>query len=1014
MSTQTNDAGDGAAGGGGTGGGGRVRRSALSRRLMWAVLHLGHKGLNTLLLAVLATQFFLWWGVCNDSQYALPEWTADIIRDRLEREGIACRFSEINVRPTGCVEVRNLRVGQPGVASHNAAIGRAIVVFSVPELLTGRFKPRRALIEGASVYCPAPASPDGRRHRALRDVRAVLARDEYGWVSVETLQGRYGEMPIVLHGEFLPSKLTLPKRDPARRGEPLMTPADWAALNKITAWTHSMRGRLEKLGKASLEVDGHGEENGAVEFKVLAEGALFNLPLPGTARARDARLTWTIRFDGHSFHPGGDSVLTVGGLEWSAPPVMLAKSANAATGDAKSAAAALPPRFTLRTGPLRLVSRFGPNWELPSRVRLAGSDIASSAGLRLDYALGWVDWENFPRVAAGLSVVSAADTASVRVVGDWETQASDVSFKAAFSPSRILAHPAVRPRLTGKLATLEIPQTVRVEGAARLGPARTFLGANLRFESGAARFLDFRVNTARGRMAVLSDGSGGVSGFRLEEADFRGDGGTGAAGSVSVDFGAGNDFRFLLSGSTDGHYLDPIIGREWTDTWAKISLDPAQLPRADIEIRGRWAVPQEFIYCFAAGANIGWSGTRFDHAELRIVEFPELIALFDMHVERDGNTAGGTLRVPFRREGRTRTTDSVRFQFDGALPKEHAEPLGGTEVVKMLAPVAVPAGVPLPLSVTGRVHLAGSATPGRVQVRVGAKVPGKFSAWGMEFANFDGSVAYDDKRLVVTIDSADFAGGKITMSTNSPWAAARLGRPERVWVDLTGAPARLVLDLEMLGARRGLFLDNIGRLGKATAPAAAAGTAGGTAAAAPTAPTEKKAAAVAPPAAPPAAEDRSSLDVAFLGACELPNIGTSLDGAGVARLSDPALHKLEIFGGLSRFLNKVGVDFGVYNLTHATTSFTLREGVMRLPDLKITGSSSEINVRGNYTFEGSKLNFRALLTPRSGESIPVIGVVTSITNKWAHLFPVDISGTLQKPVWTVEPTVFGDPLRRKN
>jgi len=158
--------------------------------------------------------------------------------------------------------------------------------------------------------------------------------------------------------------------------------------------------------------------------------------------------------------------------------------------------------------------------------------------------------------------------------------------------------------------------------------------------------------------------------------------------------------------------------------------------------------------------------------------------------------------------------------------------------------------------------------------------------------------------------------------------------------------------------------------------------------------------------------DNSSLDIVFAGAGALADLANSFDGAGSARLADKSLAKLEVFGGLSRLLGKANLNFGAYRLERATSTFTLKNGALSLPDLRVTGDSCEITARGTYTLNGGKLRFRALLTPRSGETIPVLNAVTSITNKWAHLFPVEISGTLQKPVWSVDPTVFGDPMKR--
>jgi hypothetical protein len=317
--------------------------------------------------------------------------------------------------------------------------------------------------------------------------------------------------------------------------------------------------------------------------------------------------------------------------------------------------------------------------------------------------------------------------------------------------------------------------------------------------------------------------------------------------------------------------------------------------------------------------------------------------------------------------------------------------------------------------VTGYIHSWASATPEREQVLVRAKAPGNITAWNLDFANFNGSVAYDTGLIVITVEDAAFAIGRIGKNP-APWSSVRPDdRPQRAWLDLRPAKPTLFLDVELLSARRTALLANLKNLGKLKG-----GTEEVVVANAP----ETLAVPVAPevdsrppeaPDVPSVGPDNSSLDIIFTGGLTLPELET-LTGSGSARLWDPALPSFHLFGGLSRLLEKMSISASTIKINRAQSDFSIRNKTVYFPNIKITGENAQIDCVGNYGISDEKLDFRALLTTKIAEDIPGVKQIIGILSKWTQWVPIDIKGTLDKPQWSINPSppaIFWNPLEGK-
>ncbi|MDR0535362.1 MAG: hypothetical protein LBG65_03270 [Puniceicoccales bacterium] len=990
-------------------------------KILWrASLRFGVRLAAWVLFFALVSQILLWVALRNDWRLRMPGFALQFVLDRLEESGIEVRCSDVYVRPTGVLEAESLDMCARGGDSPNFTVRHVAASVSLPALLKGKFVPKRAVLEGGVFYCPPSVSPDGRRRVVLEDVRALLELAPDGWLHVNTVQGRYGAMPIVMRGEFLPGA----RKRKRTLEPPSLTPEKWRAINFIAAQLLEIRPKFETFGRFSLEVNGsrieENNENGAVLFNITARGEDFRLPGLDKARAHGVQLACDSLFDGSRFRPSGPVVLSARGFEWVLPPDAEFAPENATE----------PP--TLRAGDVRFSVVPGAKWHFPSSMEFAACDV-TMAGERMDYLDGFLDWSGLPMLlSARLRATSGTDTLFATAKGNPILRTLEASFATRVTPARFLEHPAVRANLPERLASLAIHHPVHLSGNVRLGAGLRFKELRAHLDAGAATYEDFEVAGASADVHLTPAGIE-VSNADVRAANYR------AMGGFRTGFGEGDEFRFLLRGSTHPGYLGRFLGPFWVELWEQFSLRDDSLPRADIEIRGNWGVKHEFIYCGAAGENLAFRGAAFDKASLRIHESPDCIALYDMRAWQGERSATGTFQLHYIPPP-VHERESFRFRFEGDFPKETSALLGGAELHDLLRPVVSDDPVsPVRTTVTGYVHSWASPTPERVQVVVAVDAPGNTVAWRLPFNNFKGSVAYDTGQAVITVDDATFARGSLGQNP-APWSSSRpVDRPQRAWLDLRPSSPTLHLDLELLGARRDSLVEAVKSLAKVkddpvatprlatpSAPVPAAGVAapalpmpvgtagagatdpppaakGGTLAAlaapgAPAAPPEAPAA----PAAPP---DNSSVDIVFVGGITLPHLDT-LDGSGSVRFWDPELPNLRLFLGFSRVLEKIGIRASTFNIEHAQGDFTVRRMGVYFPMLKITGKNALIECVGNYGIETDALDFRASFTAKVAQNIPGVKEAMSVLYKWTKLVPVSITGTLDKPEWKLDPTLF--------
>src|SRR6185369_6327684 len=106
----------------------------------------------------------------------------------------------------------------------------------------------------------------------------------------------------------------------------------------------------------------------------------------------------------------------------------------------------------------------------------------------------------------------------------------------------------------------------------------------------------------------------------------------------------------------------------------------------------------------------------------------------------------------------------------------------------------------------------------------------------------------------------------------------------------------------------------------------------------------------------------SNLDAA-LSAQGNPESIPSFQGTGNVALTGAELGEVHLFGLLSQVLSGLSLSFSSLKFDAARSSFTLQDGALFFPDLKVTGPSAVIDARGNYVIATNALDFSAKFKP---------------------------------------------------
>ncbi len=563
-----------------------------------------------------------------------------------------------------------------------------------------------------------------------------------------------------------------------------------------------------------------------------------------------------------------------------------------------------------------------------------------------------------PVVRADLSAWPAIrSSAAAQVDGEFIT--AEVEARLAEQSARLRAEGRVSPDLINRVLAQHTPRAapyfmmgdpVAFQAEAILAPGWRFDRVTGRVDTGRLDSRGVGITSARGRIDMAGRS------FLAHDARVT-MGENMARGSYWMDFGT-TDYRMLLDGRLRPADINGWFRGDWWLTfWHRYFAFPVVPPSGDVDLQGRWKDPSlssNFLRASARSATV-WGGD-FEQVDATVFVRPGFTHGLALH----GTRAGGTqdLKGTFKRLGVPNSRETARFEFDFTTNADPAV-LG-----RMLEGRADDVLASLRFTRPPQVHAWGAIDGGVPAYRFTGVARSSLHYYGFPL---------DTMRAAGGVSGNAVHLGEIEFTTAGGSGSAR--------ASLTGPPAarRLGFDAFLNKANLGRAVRAVqeydaNRLGQPYVVTAESKFIQQTA--------------------------NSSLDVALSAQGDPASIN-SFQGTGNAALTGAELGEIHLFGLLSQVLSGLSLSFSSLKLDAARSSFTLQDGSLYFPDLKVTGPSAVIDAHGQYTLAGNSLDFSARFKPYDQPGSLLAAAVSIVINPLTRFLELKLGGRLDDPQWSV-------------
>jgi hypothetical protein len=414
-------------------------------------------------------------------------------------------------------------------------------------------------------------------------------------------------------------------------------------------------------------------------------------------------------------------------------------------------------------------------------------------------------------------------------------------------------------------------------------------------------------------------------------------------GEVDCSLDPGGPFELRLRGELQPSALDRLLGAWWVDLWKL--FEAKRRPYATIDVKSHWGDHTSDVR-----GRVLLEDFTFMHAPFRSVH-----VLVDADVKGtkiglhrlsgggpDDGFVDGTATWDWSKRG---PAAGPYIHARGNLQPWVAARCAGGDFGDAMRGLRLGAERELTLDI--------QPSDGALDIRARATCPGAFTAWGIESRALTLEVKSRTQDLRIDAELALADGRALLGIQGDPLKEAKVS------LVLTGCDPKKVAKL----------VDQL----EPTKPAA------------PAPPTQATG-----PAAPP-----GKLDLKFAGGLNLqqPRL---LRGRGNFELTDPDLKRVRLLGGVSNFLEAIGIKATSYDLTQASGQFGCLGGKAYFPDLTIKGPDARLTLAGEVDLQASTLEFEGDFSlPKKGGFNPL--EILNLNRAFLSFSRVRIKGPLAAP-----------------
>jgi AsmA-like C-terminal region len=219
---------------------------------------------NTCLLLLLPAQLTLWWVATLDRPMRMPDFVADMLVERLAKEGVRLQARNLWVLPDLTIAADDLSVGIEGLTGEIFTASHLELGLNPTQLLVGQAEPTRLRISGARLWCPASVSVAGER-RALTEEIVIDIASEGRWLILRSVQVRAGKLTCNVSGEIPAAMLQFGSRRPQAAPASLVK-----NIASILGHIENTLAVAERSGGATIGIQCAGDSVGGAELSAHA------------------------------------------------------------------------------------------------------------------------------------------------------------------------------------------------------------------------------------------------------------------------------------------------------------------------------------------------------------------------------------------------------------------------------------------------------------------------------------------------------------------------------------------------------------------------------------------------------------------------------------------------------------------------------------------------------------------------------------------------------------------------
>ncbi len=444
------------------------------------------------------------------------------------------------------------------------------------------------------------------------------------------------------------------------------------------------------------------------------------------------------------------------------------------------------------------------------------------------------------------------------------------------------------------------------------------------------------------------------------------------------------EYRYLIKGTGIPPHLNSMFKPWWSRTWEKFDFKDHPVG-VDIDI---WGTTNDLSKRNTFGSmvfdDIEYKGLQIDHGEVRINAISKYLDLFDIYIQNENNVASGRVENVYEAKGSRHVSQSLDLYTN--IPLHTIAPLVGKDLDPFVNNTKPEAWADVWLK--GKLIKDGFPELNHLddlEVKLHVSEPTWF--FGLELDSADAVLHKKGETFRVEPVTFEFAKGRgngIFLVSGS--------KPEK--------KIEFTVNLEDFDFREAVEKIEVfqNKEEVSTAQSSDALVVDGRSEAefsnTDSNNTDTKKNSGGFKLKRP--EDESYMDLTLVGTSPINDLG-GMQAVGSFELDDPLIHRVHIFGGFSKVMDNAELNLGSFSLKRATSPLRIDGRMLYLDNLELTGPSSRVRSKGSINMEDGSLNFRLKAYPLGEVKFPVVAGLALVLRPFAHLFEVQVTGTLEEP-----------------